>query len=208
MPSARPHPASPWVLDTRALGRRPGSMKQVRLSAPVDIPIGIEVIAVPAGQDVELDLRLESVTEGVLVSGEASAEAAGECARCLAGIRQPITVTLRELYAYPGSTTDETTDEDELPRVSDDLIDLAPLVRDEITLALPLAPLCSTECPGLCPGCGERLAELEPGHVHEILDPRWAALAERFGSAGSEKSGSVRTAGGVSADSGSAVEPD
>lgn len=183
-------------------------MKLVHLTAPVDIPIGIEVIAVPAGQEVELDLRLESVTEGVLVSGEASAEAVGECARCLTGIRQPVRVVVRELYAYPGSTTDETTDEDELPRVSDDLIDLSPLVRDEITLALPLAPLCSPDCAGLCPGCGERFADLEPGHSHEILDQRWAALAERFGSEGTDRSGSVRTAGGVSADAGSPAEPD
>jgi len=208
MRSARPHPASPWVLDTRALGRRPGSMKPVRLSAPVDVPIGIEVIAVPAGRQVDLDLRLESVTEGVLVSGEASAEATGECARCLAEIRQPVRVTVRELYAYPGSTTDETTDEDELPRVCDDLIDLAPLIRDEITLALPLAPLCGPDCRGLCPGCGERLAELEAGHSHEILDPRWAALAERFPSGGAEKSDSVRVAGGGSPDSGSVAFPE
>jgi len=198
MTPARPDHRSSWVLDTRPLGRRPGSYRPVRLQAVVGVPIGLEVIAVPAGHEVDLDLRLESVSEGVLVSGEASAQAVGECARCLIDLSEPVQVTVRELFAYPGSTTDETTDVDELPRVINDLIDLEPLVRDELTLALPLAPLCRPDCAGLCPECGERFAELEPGHSHEILDPRWAALAEEFGTAD--------TAGEDSSDTGSSPE--
>lgn len=180
MTATRPNHASPWVLDTRALGRRAGSLKEYRFSAPADEPIGVEVIAVPAGAEVDLDLRLESVTEGVLVSGDVSAVAAGECSRCLIQLELPVTVRLRELFVYPGSTTDQTTEDDELPRLVDDLIDLLPLVRDEIVLALPLVPLCRPDCPGLCPDCGERLDDLEPDHSHEILDPRWAALRDRF----------------------------
>lgn len=192
--SAQRHPhSSLWVLDTRTLGRRPGSYQPVRLSVPVTTPIGIEVLAVPAGHDVELDLRLESVSEGVWVSGEASAQAVGECSRCLIEITAPVRAAIRELYVYPGSTTDETTAEDELPRVVDDLIDLEPLVTDELTLTLPLAPLCRPDCPGLCSECGERLADLEHPHAHEILDPRWAALAEKFGSADAALSDSADT---------------
>lgn len=185
MTAPRPDHTSPWVLDIRPLGRRPGSLKAMSFDVPVDDPIGLEVIAVPAGHELELDIRLESVTEGVLVSGDVDGEAVGECARCLIEVSQPVSARLRELYAYPGSATDETTDTDELPRVVDDLIDLQPLIRDEITLALPLVPLCTPDCAGLCPDCGERFAELEPGHSHEILDPRWAALAEKFGTASS-----------------------
>ncbi|MGI8415653.1 MAG: YceD family protein [Nakamurella sp.] len=190
--SAQRHPhSSLWVLDTRTLGRRPGSYQPVRISVPVTTPIGIEVLAVPAGHDVELDLRLQSVSEGVWVSGEASAEAVGECSRCLIAITAPVRAPIRELYVYPGSTTDETTGEDELPRVVDDLIDLEPLVTDELTLTLPLAPLCRPDCPGLCSECGERLADLEHPHAHEILDPRWAALAEKFGSSDAAQSDSA-----------------
>lgn len=178
------NPNSPWVLDVRTLGRRPGSYKPVTLDVPVDEPIGLPVIAVPAGGSVRLALRLESVTEGVLVSGTASATAEGECARCLEPVKENVSAKLRELYAYPGSTTDETTDDDELPRVQDDLIDLRPLVVDELTLAMPMVPLCSDDCLGLCSECGVRLADAEPGHSHEILDPRWAALAEKFGTEG------------------------
>nr|WP_245599391.1 DUF177 domain-containing protein [Nakamurella lactea] len=168
------------------------------IDLPVDDPIGNEVLAVPAGHEVELDIRLESVTEGVLVSGTAYAEATGECARCLTPVSEPVESNLRELFAYPGSATDETTETDELPRVVDDLIDLLPLVRDELTLALPLVPLCSPDCAGLCPECGERFAELEPGHSHEILDPRWAALAEKFGSTSSADAASSPESAGNS----------
>jgi len=158
-------------------------MKAYRFLAPVDVPMGIEVVAVPTGAEIELDLRLESVAEGVLVSGTASGVAVGECARCLTKLDLPVSAELRELFAYPDSTTAATTDDDEIPRLVDDLIGLEPLVRDEIVLTLPLAPLCRPDCPGLCVECGERFDDLEPGHSHEILDSRWVDLAAKFGAA-------------------------
>jgi uncharacterized protein len=141
--------------------------------------LGVETIGVPPGSPVELDVRLESVTEGVYVSGTVSAALEGECARCLDPITDTVTVELGELFAYPDSVTDETTDEDELPRVLDDAVDLEQTVRDALVVDLPLAPLCRDDCPGLCSDCGEKWADLEPGHGHETLDPRWAALRER-----------------------------
>jgi uncharacterized protein len=146
---------------------------------PDDRRIGLDVLAVPAGAPIALDLRLESVSEGVYVSGTASARLAGECVRCLDALDDEITVEIGELFAYPDSATDETTDEDELPRVVDEHVDVEQVVRDAVTLALPLAPLCADDCPGLCPECGERRADLAPDHRHETLDPRWAALRER-----------------------------
>lgn len=179
MTATRLNHASPWVIDTRPLGRRPGTLREMRIRLTAEDRVGFEVIAVPAGSELALELRLESVVEGVLVSGTVSAVAGGQCCRCLIDLEQPVTAGLQELYAYPGSTTAATTDDDEIPRLQDDLIDLEPLVRDEIVLALPLAPLCGPDCAGLCPDCGERLGELEPGHHHETMDPRWAALADR-----------------------------
>ncbi|GGM06521.1 YceD family protein [Nakamurella endophytica] len=183
MTSLRPDPASPWVIDIRSLGRRPGTLKRWSGSPQLDQPLGLDLIAVPVGGRIRLDLRLEAVAEGVLVSGTADAVAEGECSRCLRPLAEEVHADLRELYAYPDSTTAATTDEDEIPRIVDDLIDTEPLVRDELVLALPLAPLCRPDCPGLCAQCGEPLDEVEPGHTHEILDPRWAALAGRFGAA-------------------------
>ena len=133
----RPNAASPWVIDTRALGRRPGTLRALRLAAPVDEPMGLDVVAVPPGAEVDLDLRLEAVAEGVLVSGTAAATAVGQCSRCLVDLTEPVIARLRELYAYPDSTTAATTDDDEIARLIDDLVDLEPLVRDEVVLALP-----------------------------------------------------------------------
>ena len=175
-----PRHDSPWVIDTRTLGRRPGTMRTLRIAVPLETPMGLDVVAVPAGAEVDLDLRLESVAEGVLVSGTAAATAVGQCSRCLVDLTEPVIARIRELYAYPDSTTAATTDDDEIARLVDDLVDLEPLVRDEVVLALPWAPLCRPDCPGLCATCGERFDDLEPGHSHEILDPRWAALRDRF----------------------------
>ncbi len=129
----------------------------------------------------DLDVLLESVVEGVLVTGTATADFDGECARCLDPLSQQVTVEFTELFAYPDSATDTTTDEDEVFRLVDDLVDLEPVVRDAIVLALPAAPLCTPDCRGLCPDCGGRWADLGPDHRHEKIDSRWAALQDRFG---------------------------
>jgi uncharacterized protein len=132
----------------------------------------MDVIGIPAGDLVSVDVRLESVMEGVLVSGTASAPVAGQCARCLDPLVDRLEVELTELFAYPDTATDDTTEPDEVSRVVDGLVDLEPVVRDAMLLALPQAPLCSEDCPGLCPGCGGKWAELGTDHRHETMDPR------------------------------------
>ncbi len=139
--------------------------------------IGLELVAIPADGAVDLDLRVESVSEGVLVSGVVSARTAGECARCLQPLTGDIEVELTELFAYPDSTTDATTEDDEMGRVVDDAVDLEQAIVDAVGLALPLSPLCDPDCPGLCPDCGVVLSTAEPGHHHDKIDPRWAKLA-------------------------------
>lgn len=180
-PSSRLDPRGPLVLETRELGRRAGSMREVRRTVPAPDALRLELVEVPPGSDIELDLRLESVMEGVLVSGTATAELQGECARCLEPFTSRLEVNLQELFVYPDSTTDSTADEDEVRRLDHDLLDLEPVLRDAIVLALPMTPLCRPDCRGLCAGCGQRLDELPAGHGHEAPDPRWAGLAERFG---------------------------
>ncbi|MGV0799392.1 DUF177 domain-containing protein, partial [Mycolicibacterium elephantis] len=143
--------------------------------------IGLELIAIDQGAPLELDLRIESVSEGVLVTGRVSAPTSGECARCLTPVTGSVEIELTELFAYPDSATDETTEADEVARVSivrgADTIDLEQPIIDAVGLALPFAPLCGPECQGLCPHCGVALATAEPGHHHEQIDPRWAKLA-------------------------------
>jgi DUF177 domain-containing protein len=171
------NPRAPLVLDTRDLPRRPGALRTVKRTVTAPEDLGLALIGVPAGADLLLDLRLESVTEGVLVSGTVCAEVAGECGRCLRPIGDTLTVPLQELYAYEHSATDETAEEDEVHRLRGDLLDLQPALRDAVVLALPNHPLCREDCPGLCPECGVPLDELPAGHGHRQTDPRWAALS-------------------------------
>lgn len=175
---------NPWFFSTRELARRPGNQRTVTRTVPApsgDKAIGlVGVIAVPDGSDVDIDLSLESVTEGVYVSGTASARLEGECSRCLDPISDDVEARIGELFAYPDSATEETTDADEIPRLVDDRIDLTQTVRDAIVIDLPMAPLCTPDCPGLCTECGTRWADLPSDHGHETLDPRWAALKERL----------------------------
>jgi uncharacterized protein len=173
-----PDPRSPLVFDTHELGRQPGAMRRVQRSEPAPSDLGLgDVVGVPEAADVELDLRFESVMEGVLVSGTARAPLAGECARCLDAIDDEIVVDLQELYFYPDRVPEDqdAEAEDVLRAVVDDLVDLEPALRDGVVLALPQVPLCRDDCPGLCSECGARLAD-DPGHQHDTIDPRWAAL--------------------------------
>ena len=186
VPHARNQPRNPFVVDIRELGRRPGSLLPVHRTVRVPQGVGLDVIGVQAGDELILDLRMESVVEGVLVSGTVSGPVVGECSRCLDPIQDVVEVDVVELFAYPDSTTSETTDEDEVSRLTGDRIDLEPLVRDGVVLALPVAPLCREDCAGLCADCGQRWDDLPPDHQHSTIDPRWAALAQYATSADSD----------------------
>jgi uncharacterized protein len=175
-------------------------MKKVSRSVPAPKDLGlVDVIGVPEGATVELDLRLESVMEGVLVTGTAHAPVTGECVRCLEPVERELDAEFQEMFSYPDADTrtarrdeagDDAEDEDAL-ELEDDLFDLEPVLRDAVVLALPLQPVCQEDCLGLCSECGARLTD-DPDHHHEAVDPRWAALQElsALGSeAGSEDSG-------------------
>ncbi|MCF3121433.1 MULTISPECIES: YceD family protein [Streptomyces] len=178
---------NPLVFDTHELGRRPGAMQ--RLTREIEAPaspgtFGIEgVIGVPQGAPVELEIRLESVMEGVLVTGTARASAEGECVRCLEPLELELDADFQEMYSYPdaddrGRTAepadDAEEDEDRL-FLEDGMFDLEPVLRDAVVLALPMQPVCQDDCPGLCSQCGARLAD-DPDHHHDAVDIRWAAL--------------------------------
>jgi uncharacterized protein len=171
-------PSDPLVIDVHRLARRPGSMLREVRTVPAPADLGLDVIGVPEGADLELNLKLEAVMEGVLVSGTARAPLAGECVRCLDPLDDTIEVEFAELFVSPGrpgDTAGQDDGDDETCWLQDDLVELEPVVRDAVVLALPLQPMCEDDCPGLCSQCGARLAD-DPGHQHESVDPRWAAL--------------------------------
>jgi uncharacterized protein len=168
---------SPLVINIARLGRRPGSMMTVHETVPSPTRIGVELVAIDEGAPLELDLRIESVSEGALVTGTMSAPTTGECARCLTPITGHVEIDLTELFAYPDSATEATTDADEVGHVVNDSVDLEQPIVDAVGLALPFSPLCGPDCQGLCPDCGIPMATAEPGHRHETIDPRWAKLS-------------------------------
>jgi uncharacterized protein len=180
--TAHPDPGSPLVVNIARLGRRPGSMFAMHETVASPARIGLEMIGIASGAPLDLDLRIESVSEGVLVSGTLSAPITGECSRCLTPFTERIDVDLTELFAYPDSLTEATTEEDEVGRVVNDFVDLRQPIVDAVGLELPFSPVCRTDCPGLCPKCGVALATAEPDHHHDDIDPRWAKLATMLGS--------------------------
>jgi uncharacterized protein len=175
--TAQPRPGSPLAVNVARLGRRPGSMFPLHDVVPSPSRIGVEMIGIQAGAPLELDLRVESVSEGVLVTGTLTAPTSGECSRCLTPFNGSVEVALTELFAYPDSITEATTEEDEVGRVVDDIVNLEQPIIDAVGLELPFSPVCRADCPGLCPRCGILLATAEPGHHHDEIDPRWAKLA-------------------------------
>jgi uncharacterized protein len=167
----RQHVTGPFVIRVKDIIRSPGEMREHSFEVPAPEKWGEGLVAVEAGVPIDLDVRLESVHEGILVSGTADTEYAGVCSRCLTDIAEGLQVEFQELFAYPG---EEATDFE----VQDDHVDLETLVRDAIVLSLPFQPVCQPDCPGLDPATGERLTTSTGAEQREPLDVRWAALQD------------------------------
>jgi uncharacterized protein len=179
-----------FKLNTYELPRRAGEMKEYELDIVVKEKFGVDLISVPAGEFIEVDARLESVTEGILLSAQVYAVAQGECIRCLDPVEIVIERKIQELYNYEPtnergkkkrkSSTEDLTSEDldvaDEFMMEGDILDLETPIRDAIVLSLPSNPLCSQDCLGLCPECGGKWAELLEDHAHEVIDARWASL--------------------------------
>jgi uncharacterized protein len=170
----QPHAENGLLLDVSELERRPGTLRTYHVDASAPADLGTAVLGVPEASPLTIDLRLESVAEGIVATGTAAARVAGECVRCLDPIANDVEVEFQELYVYPESDAAE----DEAQRLDGDHLDLEPAVRDALVLSLPFQPTCQDDCPGLCPECGAKLAD-DPAHTHApAVDPRWAALSE------------------------------
>ena len=190
MPNARARkaqrsdPRGPLVFDTRTLGSASARLENRTVPAPGQLGTGL--VRVPEGADLDLEVRLEEVSDGVLVTASVAAPLAGECARCLDEFTSNMEVRFQELFAAePGGSVDDEY------RLDGDLLDLEPALRDALVLELPLSPLCAADCAGLCVVCGVRLADAEPGHGHSGDGGVWAVLKNLFpaGQAGEQDTG-------------------
>ncbi len=161
--------ASPYLISVRDIMHKPGAMREYKLDLITPGEFGEGIAKVSQGVELDLDVRFESVHEGILATGEVFVDADAECSRCLEPLTLPIEVDFQELFAY------SLTNEDDYV-VEDEEIDLEQVIRDAIVLSLPFHPVCRKNCLGLCPECGVKLAE-NPHHVHEAaVDTRWSAL--------------------------------
>jgi uncharacterized protein len=160
------------AIDVRDLLEHPGASRTVRVREPVP-GLRTELAAVPEDVPIEGDLTLESVVEGIYVTGSFGGKMTLVCARCLTEFEHGFDVDVRELVARePGPEDDYALDPDLT-------LDPEPIVRDAVVLQMPFSPLCRPDCLGLCEICGgdRNLGEC-PGH--EATDPRWAALEGLF----------------------------
>jgi uncharacterized protein len=167
-------PYSPLRAPVTELRRHLGTRREVEAS--VDLPdLATSTAAVVPGTPIEVDLVLEAILPGVSVSGSVRAQWVGECRRCLEEVRGTAEVDVQEIF-------ERTPTEGETWPLGPDDIDLEPLVREAVLLALPLAPLCREDCEGPAPDRfptvveGTVEAESEPPEAPK--DPRWAALDE------------------------------
>ncbi len=148
--------SSPFVVNVSDLLARTGEERRVTLRAPLEV--GVDQARTDGDVPVQADLVLRSIPGGILVTGSLTAPAHLTCYRCLTEWDEEQVVRVRELFG-------DGLDDDGDYRVDDQHIDLEPLVRDEVVLALPLLPLCRADCAGLCPTCGADLnTGACPGH--------------------------------------------
>jgi uncharacterized protein len=159
---------NPYVQHVRDLVRHPGEMRERHLDITVPEHFGEGLVAVQEGSTIGIELKLESLHEGILASGTVVGTADGECARCLAPVSLPVRVEFAELFGYPA---DEPFDH----QLDGDLLDLEPVVRDAVVLALPFQPECVDGCEDLELAPGIRLVTAE-AEQEKPADPRWAAL--------------------------------
>ncbi|GAB3560213.1 YceD family protein [Spelaeicoccus albus] len=175
------HAGSPFVFNIREYGldRKPGASHDVRRTVPAPADLKNEVIAVPEGSDIDVSLKLESVVEGIYVSGTVTADAHGECVRCLAPYSERIEADVQELFVYDSEPVGQ--DED-LYQLEAERLDFSPVLRNNVVMALPLRPVCRPECENFDAVSADGVvwnAEPEDTGTGEGQgDPRWAALQD------------------------------
>ncbi|GLB62422.1 DNA-binding protein [Dietzia sp. NCCP-2495] len=187
-PRTHRFPSGPLVLDTRSLGRNPSATMEVRRGAAVPTTIGVEMIAIPEGSELDLDLTLTFVDEGILVTGSVTGSARVECARCLGEFRTDVGVDLTEMYAIEGKAAADA-EEDEVRLLDGDMLDLEPALIDAFGLEFPLSPTCTDYGHETCINPDIPAPDGVSGDEEGRIDPRWAGLADKFGSLGSDEEG-------------------
>ncbi|MBA2283802.1 MAG: DUF177 domain-containing protein [Acidimicrobiia bacterium] len=163
---------SAWVVSVTEHKRNPGMQRELRVAAPLP-GLGLSSATVPDGADVEAELELEALTDGrIVVTGVVRAPWTGECRRCLEPVTDVVTAEVREVFEPHPPDGAETY------RLDGEQLDLEPMVRDAVLLALPIAPLCATGCAGPDPDAHPVAVAAEDADDAPPPDPRWSALGD------------------------------
>src|SRR5690348_2067676 len=159
----------PFVVNIADLVNKPGARRRERVEGRLAGPVTVVDSSLRTEVPVVVDARLEWVSDGLLVTGTVEGAWAGICRRCLGPVDGTRTVEVQELFeAHPR--------DGESYQLGHDQVDLEPLARESLILDLPLAPVCSEDCRGLCPTCGADLNQGDCDCPPADLDPRWGAL--------------------------------
>ena len=176
-------------LSLRDLPRTLGASVHHDIAWVVPEDLGTSAMWVQPGSTLHLEVDLTSVDEGVLAQVSGEADLHGECVRCLDPVTETVTFEAADVYFEKPRTLAHPSAEEEVPEETrmvgvGDVVDLEPLVRDEVLDLVDPLPLCRPDCPGLCPQCGVHLADVPADHHHDVIDPRLASLAALLGDAG------------------------
>jgi uncharacterized protein len=142
-----------------------------------DFPFEAAAVQLPPDlylTDLDGMVRVTRTAQGLLVQVKMAAQVPAQCVRCLEDFNQPLQINFTELYAFtPNSLTESGLLVPETGK-----IDLASLIREEMLLAVPISPICRSDCQGLCPVCGENLNRVHCKHEPEYIDPRLEVLKQ------------------------------
>lgn len=174
---------NPFEFDVSGVLNGDGLPETVTQTGPSPSRIGPEMIAIPAGREVEVDATLTPLGSGVMVDATLTAQLEGQCVRCLKELTPTETLRISEVYAadddFITGDAEEEEDQgsgDEIGRVEGDTVNLEQAFVNEAGLALPFNPTCQPECEG---DTDVPTPDGISGEENNLVDPRWADL-EKF----------------------------
>ncbi|MDO5029317.1 MAG: YceD family protein [Corynebacterium sp.] len=183
--------SSPFILDVSTC-LQDDMPEQFRKVGDAPVRVGAEMIGIAAGTEVVVDGIITNIGTGVMVDATVTAQATGECARCLAPLHPELSFHISAVFSneedfITGDDADEDEVDEEVGKIVDDTVDITQALIDEAGLKLPFNPTCETYG-GTCEQSGSDVPEPDGiSGEEERIDPRWAALAEKFGSLGEDK---------------------
>jgi uncharacterized protein len=146
-------------LDLTELARTPGMRAEQEIDQPCPEELGVECTS-----NVKGNIKLSNTGNLLLIEGQISTDMKFPCSRCLIDfsmlVEAPIEEQFRVERVIDAATVLPMEEEDEAVEaalVTNNVLDIDELIRQNLLLVLPIQPLCKEDCAGLCPTCGENL---------------------------------------------------